>query len=432
MLWPDIEAVQIVVSLRRRSRSRLFLLVVGCASLVMAAETLLVGVGSMFRTPRVGWGLLALDRNDPWVENRLGKIYQQVNLSEGLRHLRRATQLSPYRQLYWSDLERACEFVRDQPCVDEANERLLQLCPMAPYYHLLAVQRLLRGNELDAALEQSRRLLELDPTYAPTTWQCLQSVGKPESVYQKVLAESGDIQLKIGYVDFLSGQGDNDNAYQLWKLSVAGARPFLFATAAPYLDRLIGLRRIEEASHVWRDLGRLGILTGVAANDGDNLIFNGDFEQPPLAAGFDWRTGPTTYVNVDFASAGAYHGGHCLRLDFLSSRNDEYVLVYQIVPVLPQNAYRLEAFVRTADITSDSGPRLCVSDMQASGFPDAISETTVGTTPWHPVRLSFTTGPRTQAVRILIWRPRSRVFPMEISGTCWWDAVILKSAGHVS
>ena len=168
-------------------------------------------------------------------------------------------------------------------------------------------------------------------------------MGKPEFVYQKVLAASQDIQLKIGYVDFLSGRGDNDTAYQLWKFSVAGSRPFPFATAAPYLDRLILMRRIDEASHVWRDLGRLGIVTGAGANDKDNLIFNGDFEQPPLAAGFDWRTGPTTYLNVDFASAGAYHGGHCLRIDFMGFRNDEYLLVYQIVPVLPQNAYRLEA-----------------------------------------------------------------------------------------
>jgi tetratricopeptide (TPR) repeat protein len=285
MRWPEIQAVQLVVSLRQRSRSRLFLLVVGCACLGMAAETLLVGVGSTFGTPRVGRWILALDRNDPQVENRLGEIYKDANPSEGLRHLRRATQLSPYRQLYWSDLESACEFVGDQQCVDEANVRLLQLCPLTSYYHLLAVQRLLRGNELDAALEQSRRLLELDPKYAAATWQSLQGVGKPESVYQKVLAESGDIQLKIGYVDFLSGQGDDDTAYQLWKLSLAGSRPFPFATAAPYLDRLIGLGRIEEASRVWRDLGRLGIVAGVDANDEDNLIFNGDFEQPPLAAG---------------------------------------------------------------------------------------------------------------------------------------------------
>ena len=62
-------------------------------------------------------------------------------------------------------------------------------------------------------------------------------------------------------------------------------------------------------------------------------------------------------------------------------------------------------------------------------FPDAISDTTMGTTPWHPLRLSFSTGPQTRAVRLSFWRPRSRVFPMEISGTCWLDVVSLECLG---
>jgi hypothetical protein len=158
----------------------------------------------------------------------------------------------------------------------------------------------------------------------------------------------------------------------------------------------------------------------------DNLVFNGDFEQSPLNAGFDWRAVPTTYLAVDFSATGAYHGAYCLRVDFTVSRNDEYEPVYQIVPVLPDHAYRLEAFVRSQDITSDTGPCLRVRDTQPAGFADAISETTVGTTPWHPVRLSFSTGAQTRAVRLSFWRPRSRVFPTEISGTAWLDEVSLR------
>jgi hypothetical protein len=253
-------------------------------------------------------------------------------------------------------------------------------------------------------------------------------------------------------VDFLSDQGDNDTAYRIWRRVVADSRPFPFSSAAPYLERLIALGRIEEAVNVWQDLERLGIvkrneadevapgfspapaaLKGGATppeteglpNEKENLIFNGNFEQSPLDAGFDWRAGPRTYLAVDFSAPGAYHGAHCLRVDFTVSRNDEYEPAYQIVPVLPHHAYTLEAYVRSEDITSDTGPCLRVSDTQPAGFPDAISETTVGTTPWHPLRLSFSTGPQTRAVRLSFWRPRSRVFPMEISGTSWLDAVSL-------
>jgi hypothetical protein len=269
--------------------------------------------------------------------------------------------------------------------------------------------------------------LQLDPTYAAPVWSSLQTLQQPETVFQKVLAGIPDAELQVEYVDFLSDQGDNDAAYRIWRRVVTDSPSFPFSSATPYLDRLIASSRIEEAVNVWQDLERLGIVA--VANQKDDLIFNGDFERAPLKAGFDWRTGPPTYLAVDFSAPGAYHGAHCLRVDFTVSRNDEFEPVYQFVPVLSGHDYRLEAFVRSEDITSDTGPCLRVSDTQPGGFADAVSETMVGTTPWHPVRLSFSTGPKTQAVRVSLWRPRSRAFPTEISGTAWLDAVSLREEG---
>jgi len=418
-------AARIEISLQERSRSLLFLLAVGCASLFVAAETSLVGIIYSFQTPRVGRWLLALDADDPRLQNRLGQVYEDIDPAESVRHLRRATQLSPASRIYWGDLESACEFMADTQCIDEAGEHLLKLCPMVPTYHWLAAQSSLRTHQLDRALAESRRLLELDPSYAVAIWSSLEPVQKPDAVFQKVLAGSRDVPLEVRYVYFWSDQGDYDTAYRIWKLVVAESRPFPFSSAAPYLESLIALGRIEEAVNVWQDLERLGIVKRL--DEKDNLIFNGDFEQSPLNAGFDWRAGPQTYLAVDFSAPGAYHGAHCLRVDFTVSRNDEYEPVYQIVPVLPHHAYTLQAYVRTADITSTTGPCLRVSDTQPGGFPDAISDTTVGTTLWHPLRLSFSTGPQTRTVRLSFWRPRSRAFPTEISGTCWFDAVSMKS-----
>ena len=425
MIRPQLGVARTEISLRAHSRALIFLLAVGCASLFVAAETSLVGIISSFETPSVGRWLLALDADDPRLQRQLGKAYEDIDPAESVRHLRRATQLSPGSRLYWSDLESGCESMADTECIDQAGERLLKLCPMVPFYHWLAAKSSLRTNQLDRALAEFRRLLELDPTYAAATWSSLQTVQKPDPVFQKVLADSADVQLKVGYVDFLSDQGDNDTAYRIWRLVVADSRPFPLSSATPYLERLIGLGRIEEAANVWQDLERLGIVKRYEADEKDNLIFNGNFEQSPLDAGFDWRAGPRTYLAVDFSSPGAYHGAHCLRVDFTVSRNDEYEPAYQIVPVLPHHAYTLKAYVRSEGITSDTGPCLRASDTQQAGFPDVISDTTVGTTPWHPLRLSFSTGPQTRAVRLSFWRPRSRVFPTEISGTSWLDAVSL-------
>jgi hypothetical protein len=405
-------------------RAVVFLLAVTGVSLWVAVESLLAGIVTSFETPSIGRRLLAWDADDPRLEDQLGQVYKDTNQGESLRHQQRATQLSPASRLYWSDLELACESAGDAHCTDLARERLLQLCPMAPAYHWLEADSYLRTNRLDLAFAQYRRLLELDPSYAPSVWSNLQEVNQPELVYEQVLADNPHAELKAGYVDFLGDEGDNETAYRIWRRLMAGSLSVPYSAVAPYIDRLITLSRFDEAVNVWQDLQRLGIVA-TGSEKGD-LVFNGEFERPPLKSGFDWRTGNTTYLAVDFSAPQAYHGSHCLRIDFTVSRNDDYEPVYQIVPVLPGQAYKLEAFVRTQEITSDSGPCLRVRDTEPGGFPDAASETTVGTTPWHLVRLSFTTGPHTQAVQVSFWRPRGRVFPTDIVGTAWWDAVSIR------
>jgi hypothetical protein len=163
-----------------------------------------------------------------------------------------------------------------------------------------------------------------------------------------------------------------------------------------------------------------------ATGEPDNLIFNGDFEQVPLNAGFDWRTREVPYLSLAFPDSGAYRGSRCLRLDFTVGRNDESEAVYQFVPVVPYQGYSLTAYARSNNITSDSGPRLRVLDPACPACLDVSSETTVGTTPWHPVSLKFSTGDHAQVVRVSVWRPRSRTFPTAITGTFWLDTVSLE------
>jgi hypothetical protein len=405
-------------------RAAVFLLLVAVASGWLAVESLLAGMVSSFASPSTGRSLLAWDADDPRLEDQLGQVFKDTDRGEGLRHLERATQLSPASRLYWSDLEVACEAAGDAKCTDQARVRLLQLCPMAPGYYWLEADSCLRTNRLDLAFAQYRRLLELDPSYAASVWSSLQDLHQPERVYKRVLADNPRTELKVGYVDFLSDQGDNETAFRIWRRLAEGSLSLPYSSAAPYLDRLIALGRINEAVNVWQDLERLGIVE--PGSQKGNLMFNGEFERPPLNSGFDWRIGNTTYLAVDFSAPLAHHGKHSLRIDFTVSRNDQYEPVYQIVPVLPRQTYTLEAYVRTQEITSDTGPGLRVHDLTSGGIPDAVSETAVGTTPWHLVRVSFTAGPHTQAVQVSFWRPRSRVFPTEIVGTAWLDAVSLR------
>lgn len=359
-----LDVTRIEIPLGVRSRRRWFLFAAAAASLFLAAETSLIGIASSFETPALSRWILPLDSSDPRFQNRLAQIVQEGQPAESVAHLRRAVELSPNSRLYWSDLAGTCEQAGDTPCVDRARERLLDLCPMAPLYRWQLAESYLRQKRVDEAVAQFRRALELDPKYALNAWSSLQPLLGSDATFQKLLGGSADSETHLGYVDFLSDQGINDDAFRVWKLVAANPRPFPFSAAKPYLERLIDLGRMDEAASVWQDLERLGVVTQPGKDQSGNLIFNGDFEQPPLNAGFDWRSWGQTYLAIDFSAPGAYSGARCLRVDFTVSRNNEYEPLYQVVAVLPGHRYQLESYVRSEDITSDSGPCLRIRDNQ--------------------------------------------------------------------
>jgi predicted Zn-dependent protease len=122
MIWRQFGAAQVEISLRQRTRSLLFLIGVGAAGLLLAAETSLSGMASSFATPSQGRWLLALNSDDAQLQYRMAQVYKNIDSAESVRHLRRATELSPYNRFYWSRLGSACESMNDMQCADQAHE----------------------------------------------------------------------------------------------------------------------------------------------------------------------------------------------------------------------------------------------------------------------------------------------------------------------
>jgi tetratricopeptide (TPR) repeat protein len=423
-------------SLRSRRRQMLFLLGIGVAALLLASQVVRIAVAAKWGESLNSRSLqkaIALDPANPEYYYRLGLVYSyslgEVNLPEAARLLRKSTDLNPHKALYWSALASACDSMNDTTCADRALERVLSLSPMTPRLHWIAANHYVLTNRPEIALSHFQRLLQLDWGYARSTFRiCLRLVDDPVVIFDKVLASGNDPDLKLRYLDFLSGEGKTDAADRVWAEVVAARpSPFAFSLVQTYLDRLLNPGQVQQAVKVWQDLEHLGVIRRPAAEDQDNLVFNGGFEQVPLNAGLDWRCREFPYVSVDFAAAGVGPRSRSLRIDFTVRRNGAYEPVYQFVPVTPNRVYVLTAQVRSEQIASDSGPRLRVLDPFCPTCPESSSEMTVGTTPWHPVSLRFATGPQTQLIQLSLWRPRSRTFPTEISGTFWVDGVSLKA-----
>jgi hypothetical protein len=426
-------------SLRPWPRAVLFLLALGLPVFFLSAKVLRVGAADTLATSYEIGRLrraVSLDPDNAKAHRILGSLLctlEDPHLAEGLEHLHRATELSPNEAVNWSALASACELTADTRCADEAIEHALRLGPMVPRSEWAAANHFLVTDRTDEALVHFQRLLRLDPGYDWQTFRlCLRATGDPDLVLQKVLAPLGDTKLELSYVNYLSAQGEMDSARRAWTASVAHASPFPLSLAGPYLARLLEMGQGREVRSLWQDLEKLGVVTKPAPDEADNLVFNGDFEQTPLNEGLDWRYQPVPYLLVDFADHAASHGKRCLRLDFTVGRNDNFVGASQFVPVAPARNYVVKAYARSQSISSDSGPRLRVVDPSCPSCVNVLSETTVGTTPWHEISLRFTAGPETQLVDISVVRLKSRSFPTEITGTFWLDDVTLKDAASAN
>ena len=368
-----------------------------------------------------------LDARNPEFYDKLGLVclfsVDTPRTAEAAKYFERATRLAPRRAEYWADLASACDWSADLACSDASLNQALKLSPLTPRFEWQTANHYIRTQRATLALPHLRRLLSLSAEYAQPTFDlCAHAFGDPDIVLGQVLSPQSDPALKLAFLDYEAAHGRLDVAARIWSGISTAHLPFNLVQ--PFFLRLVDAGEIEQAETVWNDLRRQGAISANEATD--NLVFNGSFERVPINAGFDWQFAKLPYIHTDFADPSAAAGAHCLRLDFTVARNDEVEPVFQLVPVRPSSSYSLTFQVRSERITSASGPRLRVLDALDPSSLNAQTEGTVGTTPWHPMTFRFRTGAHTRLLRLSVWRPRSRTFPPNLTGSFWLDDVSLK------
>lgn len=375
----------------------------------------------------------AADFQDPEIYERIGEArlynFLDYNPRSAMKSLERATTLAPVRPAYWEHLGLALESLREYPAAQATLARAQDLKPMSPQVHWLIANCDLSAGDTAKAFPELKRTLDLDASYSKPVYDlCLRAGVTPRIVAKLVLPDRDRARFQVDYAAYLLAEGQTGVSADVWNDAVSGGRTVELAWAQPYIAGLMRDREFTRAYQAWRDLERLGTFGNAQGADAGEQVFNGGFEREPLDTGFDWHYDPLRYVRLDFADSHAHDGRRCLRIDFTVPRNREYMPVYQDAPSESNRSYLLTAFVRSDGITSDSGPRLRVVDLNQPGDLDAASEPTLGTTAWHRIQLRFVTGRGTRFIQISVWRPRGVDFPAEISGTFWIDDVSLKPA----
>lgn len=103
-----------------------------------------------------------------------------------------------------------------------------------------------------------------------------------------------------------------------------------------------------------------------------------------------------------------------------------YHHLMQVVDVEPNATYRLSGYIKTANLTTDSGARIEVYDVtQGLDGPYAFAYSTPdvrGTNDWTYVEVTFTTLPTTTKVSVRLRRYSDHG---PVSGVAWFDDVSL-------
>jgi tetratricopeptide (TPR) repeat protein len=369
-----------------------------------------------------------LDPNNSDYQLRLGRSYEydptSMDPAQALKHLERALELNPYDPETWLELGAAHEFEGQTAEAEACLGRADFLAPnLPPIQWSIGNFFLLHGN-VDQAFRHFKVVLDGSTRYNQilfdTAWKA--SGDGPKILRELIPQRSG---AEFDYLAYLLSRHNFEDAQALWKRVVGSSESFRAAQAAPYVDALMAAHRPAEAEQVWDDLRSRRLIAPTYAPTSKNLALNGDFEEAPLNFGFDWRLAPTAGAYATLDSTTFHSPGHSLLIQFAGNANVFYRNLFQYVRVAPRHTYRLQGFMKTEGITTDSGPRLEVRDAYDPGALDRVSDDLKGDTPWTLVTLDFTTGQKTEMVAVSVTRLPSRKFDNLIAGKVWVDDVTL-------
>jgi tetratricopeptide (TPR) repeat protein len=383
------------------------------------------------RTPSIRNLQLAarLDPTNSVYHLKLSRLYEyslaDIDPNRAAEQAKRSIELNSYDPQAWLDLGATMEFEGKTSEAEACLRKADFLAPAIPQVQWgVGNFLLLHGNTVEAFRHFKVVLMgttRYDQTLFDTAWK---ASADADEILRELIPENATTE--FDYLSYLMDHQRYQEARNVWKRIMAGSQPFGAGAAAHYLQGLIDARRPDEAYGVWNDLRARGVIPPTYEQDRQNLVINGDFEQPLLNMGFDWAMGQSeaAYISVDPTT---FHSpSHAILIQFSGKQNVAFQNLVQIVKVEPGRSYRLQGFLRTEGITTDSGPRLGVHDLYDPRALRKFSDDVKGdSTGWVSLLLDFKTPPKTRWIAVGVVRLPSEKLDNLIAGKVWVDDVSL-------
>lgn len=365
------------------------------------------------------------DNAEYW--HRLGLFAQwdidQGGLPQAILYYKEAVQINSGSDIYWMDLAGAYESLGNASGAREAFEHARASHPASSEVAWRYGGFLLRRENISEAFSEFRRALMTNPTLtASAISQCSKEGESARRIVDEVLPPESRYYFMA--LDYFLSQRQTDAMLTTWDRILTLRQPFQMQWTVPFVNELISRDRPEEAQRVWQQaLGAAGWPQQDTGNS--SLVFNGGFEIELLDGGFDWREEPIPGASFGFDTSGTLSGMRSLRIVFDGTANLDFQNLMQFVPVVPRHRYHFSAYLRTQDISTDSGVRFALFDPIHPSLPQLLTPNVVGTQPWSKVGIDFSAGPETRLLVIALRRIPSWKFDNKLRGSVWVDDVSL-------
>jgi tetratricopeptide (TPR) repeat protein len=362
---------------------------------------------------------------------RLGRFRQldfdNADVPLAISYYQRAIKLNPRSPYYKLDLAGALEMAGNNGEAD-SNFRAAQAAyPISAEVSWKYGNFLLRQDRLPEAYAEIHRAVMVDPKLIPlAVSRVWHSDPNVHLLLDQVLPDTSEAYSQA--LAYLADAQDPTAALEVWRRLIAKDPRTDMKWAFKLTDMLVAQERFEEAGTVWhqatgRDIG------SAPAYAGNSLVYDGGFEKDISGGGFGWRQSDAMGADFDFDMDVKHSGSRSARLIFDGTENLSYEGLFQFVLVSPGTRYHFQGFLRTDQISTESGMRFEIVDPKDQQHLDVVTPNETGTLPWTLEQIDFTTRPQTHLILIRFVRRPSERLDNKLRGTVWIDDVAIVPAG---
>ena len=373
---------------------------------------------------------VALAPRDPHAHWRLGAIMERRlpadQMSQALAEFEKAASLSPNDYRFWMDFGTALEQAGEVERAEKALRRSVELAPAYAYPRWYLGNLLLRSGRYPEAFSELRRASEADPTFQPQLFNAAWSIYRDDTQALTV-AVGSTATARAGFAQYLIGFQRFDDGIRLWKSLNENERRANREAGEAIVKSLVASQRYHQAADVSNDLAPAAVHSAVGK------FVDGNFESGvgyPEGSIFGWKVTSTPQAQIGIDHAQGYQSGNSLRLVFQVRSRLDAVNVSQLIPIAADTEYELEYAVKTQKVESADLLSVAVFDEVEGKLLAQSEETSGGTSDWKVVKVSFKTGPKTQAITMRL--QRNACAPegsCPIYGTVWYDNFNLQRRG---